>query len=42
MDLFPDLADVVGEILLNPLAVVFFCTEVAQDDKNFFSGVVAE
>ena len=42
VDFLPDLVDVIGESSLNTLAVVFLCTEVAQDEENFFSGVVAE
>ena len=41
-DFFPDFADVVGEIFNNPIGVVIFWTEVAQDEENFFSGLLAE
>jgi hypothetical protein len=40
-DFFPDFADFVGEISNNPIGVVIFWTEVAQDEENFFFGFFA-
>jgi hypothetical protein len=42
VDFLPDILCFVGEFLLNIICVVFLCTKVAQDEENFFSGLLAE